>query len=175
MDLSSPIRIAGLATVLLVFGAVCASAQTPSLIGTFQDWSAFRLETDNQNICFVASEPKEQVLSNPNARRGNVYFLVTHWVERSIWGEPSVVIGYPQREGSKTLVEIGDSRFEMFTQEDGAWFADPETERQVISAMKRGVTMRVRGVSGRGTRTTDVYSLRGITAALDKIDEVCKN
>lgn len=151
-----------------------AAAAQPKTLGTFQDWSAFKIQSDGQTICFIASEPKEQHLSKKGAKRDPVYFLITHWVDRKIKGEPSVVIGYPQKDGSKTTVEIGSSKFEMFTQEDGAWFADPQTEAKVVNAMKRGVKMSVRGVSERGTRTRDVYSLRGISAALDKINAECK-
>ena len=34
--------------------------------------------------------------------------------------------------------------------------------------------MQVEGTSWRGTVTTDTYSLTGIAAAIDKIDEACK-
>ncbi|MCP5431694.1 MAG: hypothetical protein H6923_00340 [Alphaproteobacteria bacterium] len=155
-------------------GSQAVAADSPKLIGTFNDWNAFEMVTDNQRICFVASEPKDTSLSKPNASRGNVYFLITNWVDRGIKGEPSVVIGYPQKEGSRTLVEIGSDKFEMFTQGDGAWFADPDTEQKVVNAMKRGATMRVRGISTRDTRSSDTYSLKGITAALQKINEQCK-
>jgi len=31
----------------------------------------------------------------------------------------------------------------------------------------------VRGISSRGTRTTDTYSLSGVTAAMNEIDKAC--
>lgn len=167
-------RLSAAAVAALMLSAAPALADSPKLIGTFSDWSAFQMVTDNQTICFVASEPTNQTLSRPNASRGNVYFLITNWVDRSIRNEPSLVIGYPQKEGSRTVVEIGSDKFEMFTQGDGAWFADPETERKVVQAMKRGASMRVSGISSRDTRSTDTYSLKGISAAIDKIDETCK-
>ena len=39
--------------------------------------------------------------------------------------------------------------------------------------MKKGRTMIVRGISRRGTTSTDTYSLKGVTAALQKIDALC--
>ena len=43
-----------------------------------------------------------------------------------------------------------------------------------VEAMKRGTEMVVRGISSRGTRTTDTYSLSGVTAAMNEIDKACK-
>ena len=40
--------------------------------------------------------------------------------------------------------------------------------------MKRGVKMTVKGSSWRGTRTSDEFSLSGISAAIDAIDGACK-
>ena len=40
--------------------------------------------------------------------------------------------------------------------------------------MKNGKTMSVSGVSWRGTQTSDRYSLSGVTAAMNKIDSMCK-
>jgi hypothetical protein len=39
--------------------------------------------------------------------------------------------------------------------------------------MRAGSTMVVKGTSARGTRTTDTYSLKGVSAALDAIDKAC--
>ena len=45
---------------------------------------------------------------------------------------------------------------------------------KVVRAMKAGSSMVVVGRSGRGTRTTDKYSLAGVSAAMKKIDETCR-
>jgi hypothetical protein len=39
--------------------------------------------------------------------------------------------------------------------------------------MKSGNNMTVEGTSGRGTVTTDTYSLSGVTAGLDAIAKEC--
>jgi hypothetical protein len=40
--------------------------------------------------------------------------------------------------------------------------------------MKSGAALTVKGTSWRGTVTTDTYSLKGLSAAMAKIDEACK-
>jgi hypothetical protein len=40
--------------------------------------------------------------------------------------------------------------------------------------MKRGSKMTVVGVSSRGTKTTDTYSLAGFTKAKNLMDKTCK-
>jgi hypothetical protein len=40
--------------------------------------------------------------------------------------------------------------------------------------MRKGAEMTVRGVSGRGTKTIDQYSLKGLSQALDRATQECK-
>jgi hypothetical protein len=43
----------------------------------------------------------------------------------------------------------------------------------VTAAMRDGKQMVVKGVSSRGTKTTDTYSLAGVSQAYDAINEAC--
>ena len=45
---------------------------------------------------------------------------------------------------------------------------------QLISAMQGGVSAVASGVSARGTKTSDTYSLSGFNDALEKIHAVCQ-
>jgi hypothetical protein len=49
----------------------------------------------------------------------------------------------------------------------------PNDEAKLLAAMRDGSKMIVKGTSRRGTLTTDEYSLKGISAALDKIASEC--
>jgi invasion protein IalB len=82
-------------------------------------------------------------------------------------------MGYPFSEGAKTTVTIGSEKFEMFTKEEGAFVEKPETETKLIEAMKTANTMKIEGKSSRGTATTDVYSLNGLSDALDRAAKEC--
>ena len=48
-----------------------------------------------------------------------------------------------------------------------------EEDAKVIFAMKKGLELKVRGESSRGTVTNDIYTLNGFTAAYNKLTEEC--
>jgi hypothetical protein len=70
-------------------------------------------------------------------------------------------------------VTIGTQSFALFGQGEQAWTRDGNGDAQLVKAMRAGATMVVKGTSARGTLTTDTYSLKGVSAALDAIDKAC--
>ena len=44
----------------------------------------------------------------------------------------------------------------------------------MVDAMRKGHDLIVKSESTSGTKTTDTYSLKGISEALDKVAEECK-
>jgi invasion protein IalB len=62
----------------------------------------------------------------------------------------------------------------MYTHGDGAWVKNAAEEPRLVEAMRKSSDLTIKGESSRGTATTDVYSLKGLTQALDKIDEECQ-
>lgn len=165
------IRITTAALVVLAAGLTQAFA-APESLGKFGEWNAFTYSDESGKVCFVISEPQSANLSR-KASRGQVFFMVTHWAGRKKFGEPSVIIGYPFNESQAPKISIGSDNFSMKASQDGAWIEENAEERKLIESMKAGTTMTVTGVSKRGTRSTDRYSLGGITAAMDTIDAAC--
>jgi len=141
------------------------------VLETFRDWTAFVHESDNQKICFVTSVPKETLPTN--VRRGKIHFYVTTWPDEDDRNQISIRIGYPFKPGSVTTAEIGSDKFELFTENEFAFVKDRNNEKKLVDAMKRGDSMVVKGISARGTLTTDNYSLSGITSALNRIEKEC--
>ena len=146
-------------------------AQTPTLVGQDKDWAVFSATVDGGSTCFVVSQPKN--MEPKNVSRDPVYFFITQRPKDHVANQISVVTGYPYKDGSKTIVEIGSQRFTLFTKGDKAWIENVQEQNGLIAAMKRGSTMIVRGTSGRGTNTTDTYSLSGITAAIARLAKAC--
>ena len=151
---------------------------TATLSGTFRDWFVYRAGDNTDPLCYALSQPRS---SDPgNVQRGPVAFLVSTWPAQDKRHEPSIVPGYPYREAedSNVRVQIGGDQFEFGLirndgDEGGAWMRDAADEARLIEAMKAGANMVVTGTSARGTLTRDTYSLAGITAALESIDENC--
>ena len=62
----------------------------------------------------------------------------------------------------------------MYTQGDGLWIKNAAEEEKLVEAMRKGADMTVKAVSSRGTQTTDVFSLKGLSQALDRMAQDCR-
>lgn len=158
--------------------AFCASAATafaqagPSLLGTFEAWEAYKNTDTRGAVCWAVTQPQSK--EPATAKRDPIYFIITTWPKQKIANEPSIVIGYQFKDASQATVEVGSDKFSFFTKADGAWLPDKNDEQRLITAMRGNSEMTVKGFSRRGTLTTDTYSLKGLSAALDKVTEGCK-
>jgi hypothetical protein len=172
----SLISAGGIALAVLGFGLSLSVANAqgaqPSLLGTFDDWEAYKTTDSRGTVCYVISAPKTKLPAA--AKRDSVYFLLTSWPGAKISNEPSLLIGYPFKDASKATVQLGADKFDFFTKADGAWLPTGPDEAKLVTAMRSTAEMTVKGTSKRGTLTTDTYSLKGLSAALDKVAEGCK-
>jgi hypothetical protein len=164
-------RLGALLLVGLLGPFFSAAAERPQLIDTFRDWKAYTFSDAGGKICYIVSVPSKQ--EGDYTRRGDVFFLVTHRPSGQVFDEISVITGYTYKDGSTPKATVDGKGFNFFTRNDAAWPVGRSVEKSLLGAMKRGVTMVVTGTSTRGTLTTDTYSLRGVTAAMRKIDQEC--
>jgi hypothetical protein len=176
MALSSRKFLGRLALAMFGLGtaatAALAQPTPPTQLGVFGDWEAYKGTDARGTVCYVISGPKTK--EPAAAKRGQIYFLVSTWPGSGVANEPSVMIGYPFQTDSKATVEVGADKFEFFTKDDGAWLTSKLDESRLVAAMRASGELTVKGMSRRGTLTTDTYSLKGISAALDKLAEGCK-
>ncbi len=163
----------GIAAGLLYAPVAASAAPKPVSLGTFKKWAAYSYQNGKGKVCYIVSQPSDS--SPKGLNRDAVFFLVTHRPGDRVRNEVNTIIGYPFKKGSTTSVTIDNaSGFKFFTSGDGAWAGSKEADAKVVRAMKGGSSMVVVGRSGRGTRTTDKYSLAGVSAAMKKIDETCR-
>ncbi|WP_342643786.1 invasion associated locus B family protein [Rhodoligotrophos ferricapiens] len=150
------------------------AAQTqddPQLLGDFNDWAAYTYNTAKGKVCYIVAKPQS---SEPkNVKRDPIFFLVTHRTGDKVRNEVSTIIGYPFKKDAAAVVTIDNTNYDMFTNGDGGWFDSSTKDSQVVTAMKAGQKLSVKGTSWRGTETTDTYSLSGVTAAMNAIDKAC--
>jgi hypothetical protein len=162
---------------ILAVSATASLAQAPSSLGSFRDWNAYTHTDGEGKSCYIAAEPQKSEYSREISGRDPAFFLITTRVAndhaKSVKNEVSTIIGFPFKAESPVTVDIDGKKFTMFTSADNAWFNDRASEASFIEAMKGGNAMKVEGTSGRGTVTTDTYSLAGVTAGLDAIAEAC--
>ena len=145
------------------------------LLGQFEDWGAYKATPDGKVVCFALSKPTKAVTSPAGRNRDPSYAFVSTRPAEKVKDEVSVIVGYPQKSGVDATATIDNSaRYSMYTQDDGAWVKNAAEEPQMIAAMRKGSEMVVKSVSTHGTKTTDTYSLKGISDALDKVASACK-
>lgn len=167
--------------LLLVFVLTCitgagaiphALAQEPKKIGANKNWYAYTFNDSRGKVCYMASAPAKQ--QGKYKKRGDVYALVTNRRATKTKGEVNFIAGYTFKKASAVTVKVGSKAFKLFTTEDRAWSEDQSADAKLVKAMIRGSKMVVTGVSARGTKTTDTYSLSGFTATKKLIDRACK-
>jgi invasion protein IalB len=162
--------IAVAAGLMLASGAVMA--QAVKTIGTFSSWTTFTHGEAASLLCFATSQPSKQ--EPANAKRDPAFVYVSSWPKDGVKAEISVKIGYALRKGSDVTLSVGSSDFKLFVSGDRAYVADATEELKLLEAMRKGSTMTVQGTSERGTKTTDTYSLAGISQALAAVASNCK-
>jgi len=165
-----------LAVMLGGGGAAPAMAQgdQPTLLGQYADWSAYTASPAGKKVCFALAKPKSSQTNPPNRPRDPAYLFISTRPAENVRNEVSVIIGYPFKPSSDATAEIGATKFAMYTQNDGAWIKNVAEEARMIDAMRKGADLTVKGVSGRGTQSTDQYSLKGLAQALDRAEQECK-
>ncbi|MCM5556434.1 invasion associated locus B family protein [Pleomorphomonas sp. JP5] len=170
-------RTLGLAVALLLGATTLAGAQqqqtkAPTPLQTFERWATYTYNNAGAKVCYAATQPTDTLPKGVN--RDPVFMFITNRPKEGVKHEISVITGYPYKEGSKTTVKIGDTTFSMYTKDQGAWVENAAEESRFINAMKAGADMVITGTSRRGTVTTDTYSLKGVSAALKRIDAECQ-
>jgi invasion protein IalB len=88
--------------------------------------------------------------------------------------EISVVIGYGFKPNTDANLEISGAQYAMYTQADGAWVKNAAEEPRLIETMRKAADLTVKGTSARGTATIDVFSLKGLDQALNRVGQECK-
>ena len=157
---------------LLAVAGQTAAAATPKRLGAFDAWSAYTLTEKKKRICYMHSEPTKS--SGKYTRRGDTFLQVTHRPAEKITNEIGLTAGYSYKKDSEVEIDIDGKKFKLFTDRDGAWARDSRTDSRIVRAMMKGRQLIARGTSGRGTKTVDIYQLRGFTAGYRSIGKSCK-
>lgn len=164
--------LAGIAALGLAALLLAGTAGAETLLGKHGDWEAFTEVEDGKMACYMGAVPDKS--RGKYTTRGRTFMLITHRPAEKSKNVISVQAGYTFKKGSEVEVAIGSTSYKLFT--DGRWAFAPDAaaDNALVASMIRGATMVVKGVSSRGTETTDTYSLSGFTAAHQAISRACK-
>ncbi len=164
-----------LKTIFVIFltaTALLTGSARADFLGNHRDWSVFTSGKGKNLICYIATEPKKSI--GKYKKRGTIALVVSHGPTKKDIGIVRIDAGYTYKKESRVEITIGKTTYKMFTEADTAWAAKSQTDRALVTSMKAGAEIAVHGESSRGTKTTDIYSLKGFTAAYKAIDKACK-
>src|SRR6202140_4857798 len=154
--------------------AAPAGDTQPTLLGQYGDWGAYWAMPSGRKVCFSIAKPKTSQTTPAGRKRDQAYVFISTRPTENVRNEVSVIIGYPFKESTDATAEIGTDKFAMYTLNDGAWIKNVAEEARMVDAMRKGSDLSVKGVSGHGTESTDQYSLKGMSQAIDRAGQECK-
>ena len=156
----------------VVFALLAPAAQAdPTAIGRYKDWSVFTDTNGGETLCYAATPATD--MAPRSADHGDVWFYVTNWKSGRARNQPSLKVGYELREDLAPKAMVGRSTWAMFGVGREA-FADDADDSRIVSALRKGLELRVEAVSSRNTQVAYHFSLSGSSAAIDKASALCR-
>lgn len=168
---AAPVAALG-AAFAAALGAAAAAAAEPTPLATYKKWSVFTREIGGDRICFAATSADDKTPKSVN--HGDIFFMVATWKSGAAQEQPSFMAGYNLKDAPAPTVRIGAQSWSMYADQNEAFVEAAKDEQAIVAAMRKGADMRVTAVSSRGTTTGYMFSLQGVSAALDRAREACK-
>ena len=125
----------------------------------------------NDDWCYIGSLPIKSDLPETK-NRGENYILIY----KIIGSDENIVqveAGYQYNLEKDIVVKIDNTSFIFYSTEDSSETAWTDNDEKVIYSMKKGLELVLSGQSSRGTITNDIYTLKGFTSAINKLNKDC--
>lgn len=154
---------------MVLSASVLSTAEARAeFLGKFNDWEAHARTDSGAKVCYAATIPTKS--EGDYSKRGDVFLLVSHRPSDNMNGFVSLEAGYPYAKDGKITAIIGGTSYPMFPDGELAFAFE---DKPLIEGMIRGKDLIVKGISSRGTLTTDTFSLSGFTAAYSAASKAC--
>jgi len=156
-----------IAALTIPFSAMAS----PKSQGSYGDWKVYTRYDGAQRLCYVVADAKTK--SPSHVRHGDIHFVVANWKSGAAFEQPSFFADFSLKSSNPPAIRIGNKNFPMYVSQNEAFVAENSDEKNLVGEMKAGSTMKVSAVSGRGTNVSYSFSLKGVTAALEKAKQSC--
>lgn len=156
---------------IYIFTFNCAIAEI-KIKGKFKNWESHYTKNGKDLVCFALSVPIKMRPKNLNRAESRIF--VTFRTKDKIRDEVSVTGGYPYKKNASVNVSISNANFKFQSSDNFAWLPNKDDEIKIIRQMKKKDKAKVIGISARGNKTTDTYSLLGFTDAYNSAKNKCK-
>ena len=142
-----------------------------SSLGKFDAWAAYASQDKTGKVCYLVGQPQKSEPAGFGRKPPTA--MVTHRPVEKIANVVSFVEGYALKDGSEVMLDVGGTKFELFTKDDSAWARTSDLDKTIVTALAKGKQAVVKGVPQKGPTTTDTYPLAGFAKALALIDKAC--
>lgn len=146
---------------LLAAFPVAALAASPTALGIFDSWGAFRDPATPR--CYAIATPAATI-GTPQIK---AYASVGTWPKARIRGQFYVRLSKARAPDRELRLTIGDRRFILTGNGAHGWASNARMDAAIIAAMRSAPTMRVTSGTPAGGAITDTYRLRGAATAID--------
>ena len=137
---------------------------TTSKIFADENWKFIK----DIEYCFIQSLPIKTEI--PEGKTRGTYGILVYSMNKSPDLIVQITAGFNYKSSSSITVKIDSGEHDFYTDGDTAWAKD---DKKVIFAMRKGLDLITVGISSKGTKVTDIYSLKGFTAAVNKLLDTC--
>jgi len=148
--------------------------EEPTLLGQYGDWGAYSASAGGNKVCFASAKPSSSETDPPGRSRSSPYMFISARPSDKVSKEVSIIIGYTFKLKSDASLEVGSASFALATRQDGAWIKNPAEENNLVEAMRTAQNAVLRGESAKGSRSTDIFELKGLAEALNRSEQDCK-
>ena len=125
----------------------------------------------NDDYCYIGSTPTNTEIEKGKKR--DMTYILVYRINKNLNAIVQIEAGYPYDQKKTVEVIIDKVLYEFFSEESTPETAWTNNDKEVIFAMKKGITLIVKGYSSRGTLIIDTYTLNGFTAAYNKLTKDC--
>ena len=141
----------------------------------FKNWCAGEHKGNESKSCIMISSPISEKGNPPYKSRGTVLATIYHMPSEGNNRVIYITTGYTYKKDTIVTIKIDQNKEHEFNiiEDDSAFSDDDNVDKQIIDQMEKGNKMKVVGSSSRGTKTTDIYSLVGFSAAYTYISNLC--
>jgi Invasion associated locus B (IalB) protein len=150
--------------------------ESTNRVATKTDWSVFTEDKPSKE-CWGVSSPKESVNTKDGksvaVKRSDILLFITFRPGQAA-GEVSFTGGYTFAKDSKIDVDVGGTKYQMFSDGEWAWTSGPDDDAKLMTALKAGSEATLTAHSAKGTQTKDTFSLSGFSAAMTEAASRCK-
>ena len=172
--------VTSLIITIIFFLHPALSQAALSGIGEEGDWIIFK-KLEEPVFCGIMGVPSSSTYLR-NGQKVNVD-RGSHRLSISLIGGTNGIVsfeaGFPIDSQNNVLITIDGRSFNLYTDpngeiEDYAWPLHTE-DLNIINALKAGSQAQITSNSRRGTKVTDIFSLKGVTRGLQRAKESCSN